>query len=166
MKLISSKFYIFFVIFRVGNSLIGFLSEKISKWAICSKKQAIRSFTHFWFAKYLHPTGCESPAFPSPLVRKQYGYLDARWLKLVWLSGCQVEGNSMAIQLRCERKQYEYLDAWWKETVWLSKCFVKGNSMNIRMPGERKRYDYPDARWKETVWLCVSRKSTDAVAST
>ena len=28
------------------------LCEKMSKWAICSKKQAIRSFTHFWWATW------------------------------------------------------------------------------------------------------------------
>ena len=40
---------------RAGNSLIGFLikllvfCEKMSKWAIRSTKQAIRSFGHFWW---------------------------------------------------------------------------------------------------------------------
>ena len=43
---------------RAGNSLIGFLSEslvfceKMSKWAICSKEQAIRSFALFWWATW------------------------------------------------------------------------------------------------------------------
>ena len=43
---------------RVGNSLIVFLSESIvfcqniSEWAICSKKWAICSFAHFWWATW------------------------------------------------------------------------------------------------------------------
>ena len=43
---------------RAGNLFIGFLSEslvfceKINWWAICSKKQAIRSFAHFWWVTW------------------------------------------------------------------------------------------------------------------
>ena len=43
---------------RVGNPLIRFLSEslifceKMSKWAIHSKKRVIRSFAHFWWATW------------------------------------------------------------------------------------------------------------------
>ena len=43
---------------RAGNSLIGFLSKSlvfcpnISEWAICSKKRAIHSFAHFWWATW------------------------------------------------------------------------------------------------------------------
>ena len=45
--------------FRAGNSLIGFLSEslvfcpKMSEWAIRSKKWAIHSFAHFWWATWV-----------------------------------------------------------------------------------------------------------------
>ena len=44
--------------YRAGNLLISFLSqslifcEKMSKWAICSKKRAIPSFSHFWWATW------------------------------------------------------------------------------------------------------------------
>ena len=45
------------VIFRAGNSLIGFLSEllvfcKKGEWAIPSKKRAIRSFAYFWWGTW------------------------------------------------------------------------------------------------------------------
>ena len=46
------------VLCRAGNSLIGFLSEllvfceKISEWAIRSKKRPIPSFAHFWWATW------------------------------------------------------------------------------------------------------------------
>ena len=89
-----------------------------------------------------------------PCERKRYEYPNAWWKERVWLSGCQVEGNSMTIQMLSEKKQ---------GTVWLSKCLVKClwlsvcqmKDMAIRKPGGRKHYGYRDARWKETVWLSV-----------
>ena len=45
-------------LFRAGTSLNGFLSkslvycEKMSEWAIRSKKRAIRSFANFWWATW------------------------------------------------------------------------------------------------------------------
>ena len=89
-----------------------------------------------------------------PCERKRYEYPNAWWKERVWLSGCQVEGNSMTIQMLSEKKQ---------GTVWISKCLVKWlwlsvcqmKDMAIRKPGGRKHYGYRDARWKETVWLSV-----------
>ena len=46
------------ITYRAGNSLIGFLSkslvfcEKMSKWAIRSKKRAIRSVAQFWWGTW------------------------------------------------------------------------------------------------------------------
>ena len=54
----KNRSYTFCTATRVGNSLIGYLSEslvfcpKMSEWVICSKKLVIHSFTHFWWATW------------------------------------------------------------------------------------------------------------------
>ena len=52
---------------RAGNSLIWYLGEslvfcsKMSEWVICSKKWAIHSFAHFWWAKWAIRSHCSFP---------------------------------------------------------------------------------------------------------
>ena len=56
--LLYYKYFNIYVITRAGNLFICFLSEslifcqKVSEWAICSKKWAIRSFAHLWWATW------------------------------------------------------------------------------------------------------------------
>ena len=65
---------------------------------------------------------------------ERYGYPEARWKETLWLSGCQVKGNGMAICVPRERKPKGYPDARGKEMVWVSGSQVTENCIAIWIP--------------------------------